>query len=256
MILRRLTPHVRRQDWLAVALDLVVVIVGVFVGLQVSNWNEERKERRKEDAYLARLDAEMDVILERLEGGLLAYRQSTEAAALLLDARRIHRGERAGPMPDDAGIGRAMRMLRAGRVPAGSPAAFKEMVSSGELTILRSEALRDALFRYDEFAAIARDVWRTGRDEFLVGYAGVAPVFEATVDFEVVPSLSPQGGPGDSPYAVTAFRRDRFFEDERIDGALEIVMGANANLYEVVHMQLELAREINSLIARERPSPD
>jgi hypothetical protein len=252
MLLRGMTEHVKAQNWMAVGLDFVIVVLAVFIGIQVSNWNEGRKELRKEDAYLARLDAEMDVIMERLEGGLLLYRQSTEAAALLLEARRIHRGEREGPLPEDATLREAMRMLRAGRVPAGSPAAFREMVSSGELTILRSEALRDALFRYDEFAAIARDVWRTGRDEFLLGYAGVAPLFEARVDFDVVPSLNPQGGQGASPYAVQEFHRNRFFEDDGSDGALEIIQGANANLYEVVHMQRALAREIEPLIAWER----
>lgn len=252
MLLRRMTDHVRAQNWTAVGLDFLIVVLGVFIGIQVSNWNDGRKELRKEDAYLARLDAEMDVILERLESGILHYRQSTEAAALLLDARRIHRGEREGPLPADASLGQAMRMLRAGRVPAGTPAAFREMVSSGELTILRSEALRDALFRYDEFAAIARDVWRTGRDEFLLGYAGVAPLFEARVDFDVVPSLFPEAGPGDPLYSVPAFHRDRFFEDAAIDGSLEIIQGANANMYEVVHMQRELARAIEPLIARER----
>jgi hypothetical protein len=39
MILRRMMGHVKRQDWFAVFLDFVIVVVGVFVGIQVSNWN-------------------------------------------------------------------------------------------------------------------------------------------------------------------------------------------------------------------------
>ncbi len=35
MILRRLAEHVRAQNWFAVALDFLIVVVGVFVGLQV-----------------------------------------------------------------------------------------------------------------------------------------------------------------------------------------------------------------------------
>lgn len=252
MLLRRMTAHVKAQNWTAVGLDFLVVVVGVFIGIQVSNWNEGRKDLRKEGAYLARLETEMAATLERLEGGLLVHRQSTEAAALLLEARRIHRGERPGPMPSDSVIRHSMRMLRAGRVPWGPPAAFTEMVSSGELTILRDEDLRDALFRYDQIASIARDVWRTGRDEFLIGYATIAPVFVATVDFDVAPAIAPDGGQGASPYAISAFRRERFFEDEAIDGALEIVMAANANQYEVTHLQHVQARAIDSLIARER----
>jgi hypothetical protein len=37
MILRRITANFRRQDWSAVVIELIVVVVGVFLGLQASN---------------------------------------------------------------------------------------------------------------------------------------------------------------------------------------------------------------------------
>jgi hypothetical protein len=40
VILRRVIEHVRTRDWTAVALDFVIVVVGVFVRLQVNNWKE------------------------------------------------------------------------------------------------------------------------------------------------------------------------------------------------------------------------
>ena len=39
MILRSVTKHVKEQNWFAVILDLVIVVFGVFIGIQVSNWN-------------------------------------------------------------------------------------------------------------------------------------------------------------------------------------------------------------------------
>lgn len=33
MILRRLTKHVKDQNWFAVALDFLIVVVGVFIGI-------------------------------------------------------------------------------------------------------------------------------------------------------------------------------------------------------------------------------
>ena len=35
MILRRVTEHVKAQNWFAVAIDFVIVVVGVFIGIQV-----------------------------------------------------------------------------------------------------------------------------------------------------------------------------------------------------------------------------
>jgi len=36
MILRRITANFRRQDWTAVAIELVVLVFGVFIGAQAS----------------------------------------------------------------------------------------------------------------------------------------------------------------------------------------------------------------------------
>ena len=40
MILRRFMQHVKEQNWFAVGLDVIVVIVGIFLGMQVQQWYE------------------------------------------------------------------------------------------------------------------------------------------------------------------------------------------------------------------------
>lgn len=42
MILRRVIEHVKVQNWTAVGLDFVIVVTGVFIGIQVWNRNEAR----------------------------------------------------------------------------------------------------------------------------------------------------------------------------------------------------------------------
>ena len=53
MILRRITEHLKSQNWFAVAIEFVIVVVGVFMGLQVQDWNDQRKERLEEYDLLA-----------------------------------------------------------------------------------------------------------------------------------------------------------------------------------------------------------
>jgi len=60
MILRRITEHVKAQNWFAVWIDFLIVVVGVFVGLQVSNWNDARSRLQKEKTYLVELRGEVD----------------------------------------------------------------------------------------------------------------------------------------------------------------------------------------------------
>lgn len=43
MILRRITDAFKRQDWFTVFVETLIVVLGVFLGLQVNNWNEARE---------------------------------------------------------------------------------------------------------------------------------------------------------------------------------------------------------------------
>ena len=45
MLLRRITEYVKGQNWTAVAIDFFIVVVGVFIGIQVSNWNDALADR-------------------------------------------------------------------------------------------------------------------------------------------------------------------------------------------------------------------
>jgi hypothetical protein len=44
MILRRLTIHVKEQNWFAVALDFVIVIFGILIAFQITNWREAQQD--------------------------------------------------------------------------------------------------------------------------------------------------------------------------------------------------------------------
>jgi hypothetical protein len=60
MILRRFTQHVTEQNWFAVGLDLVVVVVGIFLGLQVTQWNDARQDVRWEREFYDDLKGDLE----------------------------------------------------------------------------------------------------------------------------------------------------------------------------------------------------
>ncbi|MEO0694615.1 MAG: hypothetical protein AAFY84_00820 [Pseudomonadota bacterium] len=68
MILRRITEHVKAQNWTAVALDFVIVVVGVFIGIQVSNWNATEDQKQRQQVALADLFTESQAIIAIIEG--------------------------------------------------------------------------------------------------------------------------------------------------------------------------------------------
>jgi len=42
MILRSLTKHVKEQNWFAVLVDFLIVVVGILMAFQITNWSEQR----------------------------------------------------------------------------------------------------------------------------------------------------------------------------------------------------------------------
>ena len=62
MILRRLSQSLKEQNWMAICIEFVLLVVGVFLGIQVANWNAERETNRKAveatDKLIADLRAE------------------------------------------------------------------------------------------------------------------------------------------------------------------------------------------------------
>ena len=65
MLLRRVIEHVRKQEWTAVAIDFVIVVAGVFVGIQAANWNEVRSDQSRARGYLEKTRTRSNTLLTR-----------------------------------------------------------------------------------------------------------------------------------------------------------------------------------------------
>ncbi len=59
MILRRMADAVREQNWFTVIIEILIVVIGIFLGLQVTDWNEGLKEQARADQYRERLIADI-----------------------------------------------------------------------------------------------------------------------------------------------------------------------------------------------------
>ena len=67
MILRRLSQSLKEQNWSAICVEFVLLVVGVFLGIQVANWNAARVDHMEYEAALGRLGAEIDINIAALD---------------------------------------------------------------------------------------------------------------------------------------------------------------------------------------------
>jgi hypothetical protein len=89
MILRRIADAFRRQDWFTVFVETIIVVLGVFLGLQVNNWNEARAASRQEAVLVAQLAGDLrsmrdsfvfaDTIAQRTHDGWVAIFRALES---------------------------------------------------------------------------------------------------------------------------------------------------------------------------------
>ena len=79
MLLRRITQHVKTQNWFAVLLDFFIVVIGVFIGIQVANWNDDRAIFKKETQSLVALKKEIQASIDTTESKINSYQQAADA---------------------------------------------------------------------------------------------------------------------------------------------------------------------------------
>jgi hypothetical protein len=157
MILRRVTEHTRTHNWFAVVLDLIVVVVGVFLGLQVTQWNEDRHERVAEREYVERL-------VEDLEADIAGFRDELQdldlkEASLRRVQAALHANAAGVEDPEKFLVDIAEAANRGWNQWEARRSTFDELIGSGQLNLLRAASMREAIAAYyDNDAGTAKRI--------------------------------------------------------------------------------------------------
>ncbi|WOJ93796.1 hypothetical protein R0135_01185 [Congregibacter variabilis] len=149
MLFRRLADAFRNQDWFTVWIEFVIVVFGIFVGLQVNGWNENRLDRAQEQVSLDRLleEAEMSV-------GHIQY--VTEEADSIIGSQRKLLEIMSGDDPLPANTAPAewgfatLNFMMAVTPPR---TVYDELEATGGLALIRSQSVRESISRYHETLA-------------------------------------------------------------------------------------------------------
>lgn len=144
MILRRLSQSLRDQNWATIVIEFVLLVAGVFLGIQAANWNGQRVEDIQAQAYLARVRGNLEQDQQSIQhrvvfwGKVIDYGKSA-----------VHYAE-AGELVDGSAWKTVLAFYQASQLWQwkASDATYQEMRSGGELGLIRDEKLRDALSQY------------------------------------------------------------------------------------------------------------
>jgi hypothetical protein len=142
MLLRRVTGHVRDQNWTAIGIDFVIVVVGVFIGIQVSNWNAERVTDRQAALSTANLEGDL-----REEAWRYQYLVEYNLDVLAASETAVGALVGTAPLSDEALLVNAYRATQY-KQAAQRRATYDELISTGTIGLIRDRTIRETAMRY------------------------------------------------------------------------------------------------------------
>ncbi len=160
-LLGRITHHLRTQNWTAVVIELVVVIFGVFLGFQLTAWNTDLSNQKREAGILSEIAADLKedrqqidtartVTLRRMAAASYTIAQATGKS---IDHFNTQTASTASvnltgklAMPDlpplDDGARRGLwGAIVTGIYPTPSTTSFDALIGAGEIGLIRDTAL-------------------------------------------------------------------------------------------------------------------
>jgi hypothetical protein len=141
-MIRRFREHAAEQNWFAAAVDLSIVGLGVFLGIQANNWNQTRVDRNRGTVYRQRLSDELQ-ITENAMRGLEVY----SIAAKTAGQAALKALNEPAATTDNEFLFDAYQASQV--VPRGGRhATYDEITQSGAMDYVGPPALRDKISNF------------------------------------------------------------------------------------------------------------
>jgi hypothetical protein len=199
MILRRLTDALRKQDWFTVAVETLIVVFGVFIGLQVNNWNGTRQDHTIARQLEAALIVDANIILDETREKIEVVGDGLEAMESLLDTF-----SQRDSVLVEADV--AEKLSLAFNLPshAKRSPSLLEAQNDGALSLIEDQDLRHAILKWDRLLQDAAEA-QQARREFARAYVSSGVRLQSLIG--VIPfeeALSESGSRNDLIVAISA----------------------------------------------------
>ncbi len=137
MILHRFAEALKEQNWTSIWIEFVLLVAGVFLGIQVANWNEERERNQQSGIFSERLKADL---LEEAWGYALVLEYNKDVLANIESVLADLQGE--APLSDEQFVINAFRATQY-RAIDRKRATYDELISTSKIDLIKDQTLRN-----------------------------------------------------------------------------------------------------------------
>ncbi|OOG61134.1 hypothetical protein B0E47_00205 [Rhodanobacter sp. B05] len=144
----KLALRLREYDWMAAVIELAIVVVGVLIAPQVSNWNQDRMDHARADGYYRRLHAELIVDQHNIDNTLVFWKKVSDYGTAAIANGET--GQRVG----GSNWKTMLAWYQASQMMPFElqDTAYTEMRDGGGLALVEQEGLRKQLAGYYQLA--------------------------------------------------------------------------------------------------------
>lgn len=160
MLLRSLTKHVKDQNWFAVFLDFFIVVAGILIAFQITNWSERRGDARQKAEFMRSVADDLGRDRAEYQTGRDSAIVTISSANYILESAGMDTvkaltlpvtanpllGSNDGQIPVPPSIElspdqkqRLWSSIVVVYFPSANPTAFDSLVSTGNLGIITDE---------------------------------------------------------------------------------------------------------------------
>jgi len=138
LLLGHLRKNLTERDWMAVVVDVTVVIVSILLAFQIDRWAEQNRNQQLEMEYLIRLKQDLKMEIGQMDTALEYVSDRTQAVRLLekLVEDSTIDGISPGSLPW------AIETATWRSFPPIASFVYTELQSTGNLALIQAESLR------------------------------------------------------------------------------------------------------------------
>ena len=123
--------------------EIILVVIGILIALQINNWNENRKERMLENQFLLNLEEDVNAQLKELD------LQIDQEVAFIKTANKMLNNFRTNSRIEvDSSFSKNLLDLTARRTFKIYNPTFTELLSSGQVSLLTDPELKNTVVAY------------------------------------------------------------------------------------------------------------
>lgn len=235
MILRSIADGLSQRKWGTVATEVLIVVVGIFIGLQVDDWNQARIDRADINTYMQRI--QRDLATDREFFTYLSGEAARKKIALATLKQLIENEPPANTNADEFFDSLQFSSTIGFEFPEVQTVTFLDLQSSGKLSLIEDAELRRKLQFYHQ-----ESLHRSYRIESRI--TGYAATLYSMVDARIQlvsrdPELYIDTSNDDKGNFDLDTAREDFLAAARINGLSRLIM-AEQNYTEFLIAQLKL----------------